>query len=260
MGTATEHDDAMGDYSASSTGCGSSCKNPDFVAGGSHLQGLRVPNSYLDATHPEGVIDARYFRGSGTSQAAAIVSGSIALILQKYPNATPDQVKKYITSNAVKVPGADSQVQGAGEIRLKTMVQKTPTNYSPSLTMSTGTGSLELARGTDRMTRDGVVITGEIDIFGKAFNSTAMAAAEAAGSSWSGGTWNGSTWSGSSWSGSSWSGSTWSGSSWSGSSWSGSSWSGSSWSGSSWSGSSWSGSSWSGSSWSGSSWSAGSWD
>ena len=98
-------------------------------------------------------------------------------------------------------------------------------------TNATGTGSLERSRGQDHLTRNGVVLTGERDIFGKPVDTSALAAAEAAGSSWSGGNWNGSSWSGSSWSGSSWSGSSWSGSSWSGSSWSGSSWSGSSWSG-----------------------------
>ena len=51
----SRNDDAIGDYSASSAGCGASCKNPDFVAPGSHIQGLRVPNSWLDLNHPEGL-------------------------------------------------------------------------------------------------------------------------------------------------------------------------------------------------------------
>ena len=260
MRTVAFNDDVLGSYSASSAGCGAACKNPDFVAIGSHLQGLRVPNGYIDAQNPAGRIDARYFRGSGSSQAAAITSGSIALILQKYPNLMPDQVKRFITSNAQKVPGANSQGQGNGEINLTAMAGKTPASFTQNLPASTGTGTIEAARGSDRITAHGVTLAGEKDIFGRPINTTTLAAASAAGSSWSGGTWNGSSWSGSSWSGSSWSGSSWSGSSWSGSSWSGSSWSGSSWSGSSWSGSSWSGSSWSGSSWSGKSWSSGSWN
>ena len=52
-GTAAIGDDTVGDYSAGTGGCGQ-CRNPDFVAVGSHMQGLRVPNSYLDANHPEG--------------------------------------------------------------------------------------------------------------------------------------------------------------------------------------------------------------
>jgi serine protease AprX len=65
-GTSMPNDDSMGDYSESSAGCGSRCKNPDFVAIGSHLQGLRVPNSFIDVNHPEGRLGDRYFRGSGT--------------------------------------------------------------------------------------------------------------------------------------------------------------------------------------------------
>jgi serine protease AprX len=100
--------------------------------------------------------------------------------------------------------------------------------------LSNGTGSLEGSRGSDHISVNGIVVQGEQDIFGMPFDSKAMAALEASGSSWSGGIWNGSIWLGSSWSGSSWSGSSWSGSSWGGSSWSGSSWSGGSWLGASW--------------------------
>ena len=259
-GTPSASDDAVAPFSASSSGCGA-CKNPDFVAPGAHLQGLRVPNSFVDANHPEGRLDARYFRGSGTSQATAIAAGAVALVLQKYPTMSPDLVKLFFQTNAQKLASFDTQAQGAGEIRLGAMLNATPQwSYTgQKFTNATGTGSLERSRGQDHLTRNGVVLSGEQDIFGKPVNTSALAAAEAAGSSWSGGVWNGSSWSGSSWSGSSWSGSSWSGSSWSGSSWSGSSWSGSSWSGSSWSGSSWSGSSWSGSSWSGSTWASDSW-
>jgi subtilase family protein len=256
MGTSSIADDQVGSYSSSGA---AQCKSPDFVAPGSHLQGLRDPNSYIDANHPEGVLDSRYFRGSGTSEATAIVSGAVALVLQKYPTLTPDQVKSYFAANAYGLSATIGFQQGAGEIRLGQMLTKTPATATQKFTSSTGTGSLELSRGQDHLTQNGVTLTGEQDIFGKHVDTTALAGLEANGSSWSGGVWNGSTWTGSSWSGSSWSGASWSGSSWSGSSWSGSSWSGSSWSGSSWSGSSWSGSSWSGSSWSGQSWAGSSW-
>ncbi len=249
MGTVTPKDDMMGSYSASSSGDGKS-KDPDFVAVGSHLQGLRVPGGFIDQNHPEGLLGSRFFRGSGSSQAAAITSGMVALILQKYPNLTPDEVKRFIGENGEKVSGAGGRAQGKGKINLLVLPTKTPKSYTQKFKSSTGTGSLELARGTDHLTANGVVLSGEKDIFGNAFDAAAMAAAAAAGNSWSGGTWNGNSWSGSSWSGNSWSGSSWSGSSWSGNSWSGSSWSGNSWSGSSWSGSSWSGSSWAGGSWS----------
>jgi serine protease AprX len=252
MGTATLADDTVGPYSATSANS-LATRYPDLVAPGSHLQGLRVPGSYID------------LNGTGTSQSAAITSGAIALVLQKYPAYTPDKVKALITSTAVPLidplnpPNTVAKrVQGSGEIALApTLTAPLPRKTTQSFTASTGTGSLEDARGADHMSDDGVVLTGEIDIFGRTYNAAAMATAMAAGNSWSGGTWNGNSWSGNSWSGNSWTGNTWSGNSWSGNSWSGNSWSGNSWSGNGWSGNGWSGNSWSGNSWSGNSWSGG---
>jgi serine protease AprX len=265
MGTNSLLDDIVASYSANTSGC-VGCKQPDLVAPGTHMQGLRVPGSYLDQNHPEGFISNRYFRGSGTSEAAAITSGVVALLLDKYPDLTPDEVKAMLTNSAATIPGFDANYQGSGAINLPALAQEADPNghnrwwggwYAPdaqSFPSATGTGSVEDSRGTDHLTQNGVALTGNQDIFGHSFDSRAMAQAEASASSWSGGSWNGNVWSGSSWSGSSWSSAVWAGSSWSGSSWSGSSWSGNSWSGSSWSGSSWSGSSWSGSSWSGDAW------
>jgi serine protease AprX len=266
-GTSTPWDDQVASYSANAAGCNNGCRAPDLIAPGTHMQGLRVAGSYIDQNNPGGVLSDRYFRGSGTSEATAFVSGAAADLLQRYPQLTPDEVKAMLISSCDKLSSYNWKQQGCGELDLSKLLTASVPSVFSSLQYnapSTGTGLIEASRGSDHISSNGVVLQGEQDIFGKPFLSAAMAALEAAGSSWSGGIWNGSVWTGSSWSGSSWSGSSWSGSSWSGSSWSGltlagSSWSGSSWSGSSWSGSSWSGSSWSGSSWSGSSWSGSSW-
>jgi len=250
MGTATTKDDRVASFSASSAGCGS-CKNPDLVAPGAHLQGLRVGNSWIDAHHPEGVIDTDYFRGSGSSQAAAIMSGAVAVVLQKFPTMSPDLVKRFFQTKAVKLASFDTQAQGAGEIQLGAMANATPQwSYTgQKFAAANGTGSLELSRGSDHLTRDGVRLSGDRDIFGMPLDESALAQSEANASSWSGDDWNGSTWSASTWSASSWSGSTWSASTWSASTWSASTWSASTWSGSSWSGSTWSGQSWATAGW-----------
>ena len=233
-------------------------RSVDLLAPGAHVQGLRVPNSYIDANYPKGALSERYFRGSGTSESTAIATGAVALILQKYPDATPDQVKKLLLSAAAPIKGK-SQAIGAGELQLGPVLNASLPQWTQTWTPSTGTGSLEASRGSDHLTRNNVVLSGEQDIFGQPVDTTALAASEASGNSWSGGMWNGSTWSGNSWSGNSWSTVGWTGNSWSGNSWSTGAWSGNSWSGNSWSSTNWSGNSWSGNSWSGGSWAGDSW-
>jgi serine protease AprX len=264
MGTASMSDDQPASFSATARACRPwNCRPPTLLAPGAHMQGLRDPGSYIDQKNPDAALGDLYFRGSGTSEAAAYVTGAVALLLQEHPELTPDQVKEMLVASADRLKGFSPLWQGAGELDLNDLLtRRVPPGHhwlDPHGPFSNGRGLLELSRGSDHLSMDGVVLQGERDIFGHPFNSRAMAALEAAGSSWSGGMWNGSTWSGSSWSGSSWSGSSWSGSSWSGSSWSDSSWSGNSWSGSSWSGNSWSGNSWSGSSWSSDGWLGVSW-
>jgi serine protease AprX len=230
----------------------------DLVAPGTHLQGLRVPNSYIDANHPEGLLGDRYFRGSGTSQAAAIISGAAALVLQKYPYATPDQVKQLLTTTAYPISGK-SQAIGGGELQLSAALAAPLPIFTQWWAPSTGVGSLELARGEDHISMDGVVLDGERDIMGSPFNAAEMALLEAQAQSWSGGDWNAKTWSGDAWSGDSWSAKTWSGDSWSAKTWSSCVFSTNWWEAKTWSAKTWSGDSWSGTTWSGGVWATESW-
>ena len=266
LGTETVEDDVVTEFSNR----GSVERAPDLVAPGRSIQSLRNPGSYIDETYPTGRVattdgaEPRFFRGSGTSQSAAFMSGVVALLLQQRPDLTPDQVKALLTSSADRVRDTDRRLQGAGVVDARSAV-RTPTPSASSVAqrfpVSTGLGSLEAARGGSHVAdpETGVELVGEQDIFGQPWDGRSWSQAAWEGRSWSGGTWNGSSWSGSSWSGSSWSGRSWSGSSWSGRSWSGRSWSDAIWSGRSWSGRSWSGRSWSDVLWSGRSWSGRSW-
>jgi serine protease AprX len=221
---------------------------------GSHLQGLRVPNSFLDATHPEGVIDGRYFRGSGTSEAAAITSGMAALILQKYPSFTPDQVKAFLVDNGRALGNAAGGATHVVETDLAGMLRaRTPRKATQTL-HAEGTGSLEAARGSDHLTRDGIVLQGERDIFGAPFDSRSMARLEARATSWSAGTWNGNTWTGNTWTGNTWAGNTWTGNTWAGNTWAGNTWTGNTWTGNTWTGNTWTGNTWTGNTWTGNTW------
>jgi serine protease AprX len=240
-GTSDRRDDVVADFSSR----GSAARTPDLVAPGRSIVSLRSPGSAADLGSPNAVVNdgrgaPRLFRGSGSSQSAAIVAGSAALLLQQRPELTPDQLKKLLTSTATSLKGTDVRLQGAGLLDVQRAVRtKTPSiarSVQP-FAPSTGHGTLQGARGSGQVTdpATGTPLVGEQDIMGAGWDATTWAALAAAGQSWSGGDWNGQSWSGQSWSGQSWSGQSWSGQSWSGQSWSGQSWSGQSWSGQSWS-------------------------
>jgi serine protease AprX len=250
-GTATTADDVVSAFSNDGDGT----RNPDLVAPGEKVVGLRAAGSYLDTTYPAARIGERLFRGSGTSQAAAVVSGAAALLIQQRPTITPDQVKALLTGTAAPIPNATATQQGSGLIDLRTAKDSSTPDAVQTFKVSTGVGSLEAARGSVHVKVGNTEIRGEVDVRGRSFDARTWAAGLRDSGNWNGMTWSGMSWSGMSWSGMSWSGMSWSGMSWSGMSWSGMSWSGMSWSGMSWSGMSWSGMSWSGMSWSGMSWS-----
>jgi serine protease AprX len=263
-------DDLVQDFS---TG-GSATRHPDIVALGRSVASLRVPNSFIDVRYPGALIagdpDQRYFRGSGTSQAAAVVSGAVALLLQQRPGLTPDQVKKLLTGTATKLDGRKSplsvntQAQGAGELDVqKALDAATPTAAAAaqSWPASVGTGLLDAARGTAVVTdpANGVELHGERDIMGQPWNPGVWSRQSASGTAWSGGTWNGRSWTGAGWSSGAWTDAAWSGADWSGTAWSGRSWTDAVWLNGSWSGRSWTGATWTGRSWTDAYWSASIW-
>ncbi|MCU1427696.1 MAG: Serine protease AprX [Actinomycetia bacterium] len=233
-GTRSPSDDVIANFSSR----GDISRRPDFMAPGVGVVGLRAPGSTLDQQYPLARQGDRYFRGSGTSQATAVVSGAAALLLQQYPQLTPDQVKDAFTTSGRQLrtdkgvlldQGARSiDVNGAADDARDLLRSANPA--AQSWPLANGLGSIDASRGSYHLVdSNGAVLSGEVDIFGNVWD----------GSTWSAASWNGSTWTGDLWLGNTWSGSTWTGSTWLGRSWSGRSWSGRSWSGSSWSGNEW---------------------
>jgi serine protease AprX len=189
-------DDTVADFSSRGT-----TRGPDVVAPGAGVVSLRAPGSTLDEAYPGARVGERFFRGTGTSQATAVVTGVAALLLQQRPGLRPDQVKALLTAGATPVPaeGDARAAQGAGVVdaarsaALDTPSLRDVAQHWPAATLN------KVANAGDRLlTRFMSKLTG---------------------STWSGSTWSGSTWSGSTWSGSTWSGSTWSGSTWSSRGW-----------------------------------------
>ena len=109
--TATLADDGMAPFSSR----GSDTRGPDVVAPGVAVLSTRVPGSFLDEAFPAARI-GEGFRGSGTSQSAAVVSGAAALLVGARPGLEPDQVKALLRSTARPLADTDTALQGAGVI------------------------------------------------------------------------------------------------------------------------------------------------
>jgi serine protease AprX len=249
--TASVTDDKVAPFSSR----GSPSRWADLVAPGVSIASLRDPGSTIDQEHPGAVVDDRFFRGSGTSQAAAVTSGAVALLLQARPNLSPDQVKALLKATATPIAGATSRQQGTGRLDVKlAALDPIPLGATQKWTTGSGTGTLEAARGSAHVADDGIELTGEQDIFGRPWNGATWAPAALAGTTWTDGTWNGSVWTGDCWCGESWTGRTWIGRTWIGSSWTGRTWIGRTWIGRTWIGRTWIDDGWTGRTWIGSSW------
>jgi serine protease AprX len=257
-GTVTAADDSLATF----TNLPKGGKQINVLAPGVSVLSLRDNGSSIDTANPSARVGETLFRGSGTSQAAAMVSGSAALLLQQRPSLTPDQVKRLLMSTATKITNGDPYAAGAGQIDIaKAARAKTTPSFSQINGIPTGLGSLERSRGGayvyDSVT--GSALTGEKDIFGRTWSPLTWSLASKTQRSWSGGLYNGSVWTGSAYGTDGYGQRTWTPVTWSGRSWSNVAWSGRSWSGAVWTGRSWSSQTWSGRSWSGRSWSSAGW-
>ena len=236
-GSARSGDDVVASFS----NCGSSRRHVDVLAPGKSIVSLLAPGSDA-ATHTKAIVDGSYIKGSGTSQAAAAVSGAAAVILEQHPNYTPDQVKALLMQTATPI-SASTQCQGAGVINLEEAITAAPMpRFTQNYATSNGLGSLEAARGNIHVENAaGDVLGGEVDIMGNDWTTSGWGTSGWGTSLWSGGDWNGATWTSSGWGTSGWGTSGWGTSGWGTSGWGGSQWATSGWGTSGWGTSGWGG-------------------
>jgi serine protease AprX len=265
------HDHTM---AASFSNVAATGRHADLVAPGTSLVSLRDPGSYVDVNNPQGLVSGdvsgQLFRGSGTSQAAAVISGAVADLLQAFPALTPDQVKYALTASADLVTNGNANADGAGIVNMAHAfdlaghilgTDGTGTTLRAAAVQSfaaaSGQGSLDAARGgTVPVDADGNVISGEVDIQGNPWNAPAWWQASSSLTAWSGGQWMGTTWTGDGWttdagalSSARWSSARWSSARWSSARWSDASWDSSRWSSARWSSARWSSAYWTSDSW-----------
>jgi serine protease AprX len=120
QGTPSIKNDTLASFSAYGI-TESGFAKPDLVAPGTNIiSTLSKQDNTLALAHPDHKLakpnyNDYYFRMSGTSMAAPMVSGAVALLLQDEPNLTPDQVKYRLKATANKAWPAYNVVKaGAG--------------------------------------------------------------------------------------------------------------------------------------------------
>jgi len=231
-GTSDRNDDEIAPFSSRGP-TRDGFEKPDLVAPGITIVSSRAVGSTVDQLHPDAVVSANYFKGTGTSQAAAVVSGVAALMYEVNPALKPNQVKGMLTSTASKtaayrVGGGAGLVDAEGAVLA---ADGSTSNPNAGLDRSTGDGSLESSRGSLHVSVDldgdgsPDVVQGEIDVLGRPWDSN----------SWSSNSWSSNSWSmfiseNDGWTSNSWSSNSWSGMCWSSNSWSSNSWSSVAWS------------------------------
>src|SRR2546423_880601 len=121
-GTAATGDDALASWSSRGLTPIDGLAKPDLVAPGRRIVSLRSPGSTLDQELPDRLVAGldplapAYFRLSGTSMAAPMVTGVVALMLERSPGLTPAQAKGRLKRTATALPYGSAVTTGSGMV------------------------------------------------------------------------------------------------------------------------------------------------
>jgi serine protease AprX len=201
-GTAVRGDDSVAPFSGRGPTADGVSK-PDLVAPGVSLVSDRAPGSTIDAFRPAARLGTGLFKGTGTSQAAAIVAGVAARMLDVDPTLTNDQIKGVLMATADGRVGGDGAGAGLVDAAAATAAVLPPKRgprpvlpvANAGLRPSTGAGPIEASRGSQHvftdLDGDGVAdqVDAEVDALGNAWDAAAYSAA-----TWSATTWAESPW------------------------------------------------------------------
>jgi serine protease AprX len=119
-GTVKRSDDTVTSYSSRGPARFDGTVKPDVAAPGNKIVSLEASGAYIPSEyeylHRAGNGTNSYMQLSGTSMAAPMVSGGVALLLQGTPNMTPAQVKMSLQAGATYMPDAGLMGAGAGSV------------------------------------------------------------------------------------------------------------------------------------------------
>ena len=211
-GTASLTDDLMATFSSRGRTKIDRVAKPDLVAPGRKVVSLNSPGSSLSTQFPERLVttgsgsSSKYFTLSGTSMAAPMVAGTVALMLERNPTLTPAQVKKRLKSTTSSVGYGALQDRGAGMLDAFAAVSSINADkeYSPD-------------RVSDSFAKDMRKFIERQPITWKSLAHNL--GVDSKGITWDGITWENITWDGITWENITWENFTWDGITWEGLTW-----------------------------------------
>ena len=182
---------------------------PDVAAPGRYMVGPIPAGSTIAAQKASNIVGSDRIQLSGTSFAAPVVAGTVAQMLARHPDWTPDQVKGALMRTARKVRTATR--------RRPASVRSRPAARS---TASVHAEPERRPRAVRHVGRGGS---------GLSFDAMSWASAAKSDMSWNSMSWNSQSWSDQSWSDQSWASMSWADMSWNSMSWTDMSWADMSW-------------------------------
>ena len=145
--TADRSDDAYTEWSSVGQTQDGVAK-PEIAAPGSQIVSTLAGGSDFSRLCPTCIVEREYIRAGGTSMAAPIVSGVAALVFQRHPDWTPDQVKSTLIATARNLDGSVEEVNASAAVAADTPAPATTARIDPNELVDAGTGEIDYTRSS----------------------------------------------------------------------------------------------------------------